>query len=312
MKKGKVLITEPVHELLPKGLVELGFEVVHLPEITRAEALEVIQDFEGLIINSKVVANRELLLKATQLKFVARCGSGKEVIDFKYCVENEIIPITSPEGNRQAVAEHALGMLLSLLNNIHKASREVAAKKWLREKNRGFELYAKTIGIIGFGNTGEAFAEVLRGFNPTILAYDKYRKNFGNNYIVESNLNEIFEHADVLSLHLPLSEETKYFANQNFFLQFKKPIWFVNTSRGNCVNTKDLLNSIQEEKILGAALDVLENEKLETYTDAENEIFKQLLETGKVLITPHIAGWTHESKRKIAEVLLQKISECYR
>jgi len=312
MKKGKVLITEPIHELLLKGLVELGFEVVHLPEITRAEALKIIQDFEGLIINSKVVANHELLAKAKQLKFVARCGSGKEVIDFKYCVENKITPITSPEGNRQAVAEHALGMLLSLLNNIHKASREVAQREWLREKNRGFELFGKTVGIIGFGNTGEAFSEVLRGFKPTILAYDKYRKNFGNNYVLETTLNDIFKRADVISLHLPLSEETKYFADESFFGKLEKQVWFLNTSRGNCVNTMDLLKSIQQGKILGAALDVLENEKLETYTNAENEIFNQLLETGKVLITPHIAGWTHESKRKIAEVLLQKISECYR
>lgn len=312
MKRGKVLITEPVHDLLPEGLKQLGFDVVYLPKITRAETLNIIQNFEGLVINSKVVANHELLAIAKQLKFVARCGSGKEVIDFNYCSANGILPITSPEGNRQAVAEHALGMLLSLLNNIHKASIEVTQKKWLREQNRGFELFGKTIGIIGFGNTGKAFSEVLRGFKPTILAYDKYRKNFGNEYILEADMAEIFERADVLSLHLPLSNETKYFANHNFFSQFKKPIWFVNTSRGNCVNTIDLLQNILQKRILGAALDVLENEKMETYTTAENEIFNQLLETQRVLITPHIAGWTHESKRKIAETLLQKIRDYYK
>lgn len=308
MSKGKVLITEPVHELLPEGLEKLGFEVLYLPEISRVEALKIIDGFNGLIINSKVVADKSLLEKALQLKFVARCGSGKEVIDFDYCQTHGIAAITSPEGNRQAVAEHALGMLLSMMNNIHTAHQQVMQGQWLREQNRGFELFGKTIGIIGFGNTGEAFANVLSGFQPTILAYDKYRTGFGNQLVKETSIEEIFDSAEVVSLHLPLSSETKHFANQSFFQSFKKKIWLINTSRGSCVNTVDLLNAIKDKIVVGAALDVLENEKLATYSPLETELFTQLKNTGKIVFTPHIAGWTHESKKKIAEVLLQKIA----
>lgn len=308
MSKGKVLITEPVHESLPSGLEKLGYEVLYLPEISRVEALRMINDFNGLIINSKVFADKPLLEKASQLKFVARCGSGKEVIDFDYCQTHGIAAITSPEGNRQAVAEHALGMLLSMMNNIHTAHQQVMQGQWLREQNRGFELLGKTIGIIGFGNTGEAFANLLSGFQPTILAYDKYRKGFGNQLVKETPIEEIFNSAEVVSLHLPLSSETKYFANESFFQSFKKKIWLINTSRGSCLNTVDLLNAINDNIVIGAALDVLENEKLSAYSPLETELFTQLKSTGKILFTPHIAGWTHESKKKIAEVLLQKIA----
>jgi D-3-phosphoglycerate dehydrogenase len=308
MSKGKVLITEPVHELLPEGLEKLGFEVLYLPEISRVEALKIIDGFNGLIINSKVVADKSLLEKALQLKFVARCGSGKEVIDFDYCQTHGIAAITSPEGNRQAVAEHALGMLLSMMNNIHTAHQQVMQGQWLREQNRGFELFGKTIGIIGFGNTGEAFANVLSGFQPTILAYDKYRTGFGNQLVKETSIEEIFDSAEVVSLHLPLSSETKHFANEIFFQSFKKKIWLINTSRGSCVNTVDLLNAIKDKIVIRAALDVLENEKLATYSPLETELFTQLKNTGKIVFTPHIAGWTQESKKKIAEVLLQKIA----
>ena len=308
MNKGKVLITEPVHECLPEGLCQLGFEVVHLPEIAAAEVLPIIGEFTGLIINSKVQANKTLLAQASQLKFVARCGSGKEVIDFEYCHQHGITPITSPEGNRQAVAEHALGMLLSLLNNIHSAHAQVVQKKWIRERNRGVELFGKTVGIIGFGHTGSAFANVLKGFCPTILAYDKYHTNCTTNEGRQTTLQEIFEKAEIVSLHLPLSPETKHFANETFFAAFKQKIWFLNTARGSCTDTVALLHAIQQGKIHGAALDVLENEKLESYTPLENELLQQLAQTQKVLFTPHIAGWTIESKRKIAEVLLQKIS----
>lgn len=307
MSKGKVLITEPVHELLLNGLAKIGYEVIYHPEISRSEALQIIEDYSGLVINSKVFADKFLLEKAKNLRFIARCGSGKEVIDFDYCQMRNIAAITSPEGNRQAVAEHALGMLLSMMNNIHIAHQQVMKKQWLREQNRGVELSGKTIGIIGFGNTGEAFANVLSGFQLTILAYDKYRKGYESKLVKEVAIEEIFDLADVVSLHLPLSHETIHFANDIFFHSFKKRIWFVNTSRGSCVNTIDLLHAIKGNKVVGAALDVLENEKLETFSPMENELFEQLKNTGKVLFTPHVAGWTHESKRKIAEVLLQKI-----
>jgi D-3-phosphoglycerate dehydrogenase len=308
MDRGKVLITEPVHSILPEGLKKLGYEVQYHPDVAPSEVLEKIEKYTGLIINSRIVADRELLMKAVRLKFVARCGSGKEVIDFDFCSLRGVAAITSPEGNRQAVAEHAVGMLLCLMNNLHRAHEQVKQKKWLREENRGIELFGKVVGIIGFGNTGESFAQALKGFSPVILAYDKYRKNLGKELVNESELDEIFEKADVVSLHLPLTPETIHYADNRFFSQFKKPIWFINTSRGACVNSADLLSAISGGQVLGAALDVLENEKFESYSAEENVLFDALVNTGKVLFTPHIAGWTHESKRKIAEVLLSKIA----
>jgi D-3-phosphoglycerate dehydrogenase len=306
-----VLITEPVHELLPQGLQLLGFKVVHLPDIQRNEVLAIIHDFEGLIINSKIVADSELLHVATKLKFVARCGSGKEVIDFKLAGLRGIACITSPEGNRQAVAEQALGMLLCIMNNVQKAHNEIKEGHWIREANRGNELFGKTVGIIGYGNTGEAFANVLAGFNVKVLAYDKYKKGFAQNYICESAIEMLFAEADVVSLHLPLTEETKHFANEEFFKSFRKKIWFLNLSRGVCVNTSSLLQAIADGKVEAAALDVLENEKINTLNAEEQVWFRRLTINQQILLTPHIAGWTHESKRKIAEVLLEKISSIY-
>jgi D-3-phosphoglycerate dehydrogenase len=306
-----VLITEPVHELLPQGLQALGFEVVHLPEIQRKEVLEIIHDFEGIIINSKIVADKELITAATKLKFVARCGSGKEVMDIPLATSRGIECITSPEGNRQAVAEQTLGMLLCIMNNVQKAHNEIKNKQWIREANRGHELFGKTVGIIGYGNTGEAFAKVLAGFNVKVLAHDKYSKGFAAGYINESSLKTIFEEADVVSLHLPLTSETKHFANDDFFNSFKKEIWFLNTSRGVCVETKALINALENGKVVSAALDVLENEKINSLNEEEQVLFEKLIANESVLLTPHIAGWTHESKRKIAEVLLEKISKLY-
>jgi len=306
-----VLITEPVHELLPQGLQALGFEVVHLPEIKRREVLEIIRDFEGLIINSKIIADKELIDAAPKLRFVARCGSGKEVMDIPLAKSRGIECITSPEGNRQAVAEQALGMLLCIMNNVQQAHNEIRNKQWIREANRGHELFGKTVGIIGYGNTGEAFAKVLAGFNVKVLAYDKYRKEFAAGYIHESSLAAIFEEADVISLHLPLTEETKHFANDDFFNSFKKEIWLVNTSRGVCVQTTALISALESGKVIAAALDVLENEKINSLNIEDQANFEKLIANENVLLTPHIAGWTHESKRKIADVLLEKISSLY-
>jgi len=306
-----VLITEPVHELLPKGLQALGFEVIHLPLIQRKEVLEIIHNFEGLIINSKIIADKELIDVATKLMFVARCGSGKEVMDIPLATLRGIECLTSPEGNRQAVAEHALGMLLCIMNNVQKAHNEIRNKQWIREANRGHELFGKTVGIIGYGNTGEAFAKVLAGFNVKVLAYDKFRNGFTEGYIQESSLASIFEEAEVVSLHLPLTSETKHFANDDFFNAFKKEIWFVNTSRGVCVETPALLNALENGKVIAAAMDVLENEKINSLNKEEEVWFENLIANERVLLSPHIAGWTYESKRKIAEVLLEKISRLY-
>ncbi|MCS6818769.1 MAG: hydroxyacid dehydrogenase [Chitinophagales bacterium] len=307
MKNHKILITDHVHPYLIESLRNMAYQVYYQPEISREEVLQKIQDFTGIIINSRIIADKELLEKGRKLKFVARCGSGREVIDYNSCKLLNIKAITSPEGNKQAVAEHALGMLLCIMNNIHIAHHQVIKFIWKREENRGFELFGKKIGIIGFGHTGSSFAKVLRGFNPKILAYDKYKKGFGNEYVKEVSLTKIFNEAEVVSLHLPLTNETIGYADDVFFNSFKKKIWFINTSRGQCLKLESLLHGIEKGKIKGAALDVLENEKFSSYSKKEKALLQKILRTNKVLVTPHIAGWTYESKEKIARILVQKI-----
>ncbi len=301
--KGKILITDELHPLLKEGLEQDGFAVDYRPSISEAEVLEIIHDYEGLVINSKVYAGKELLNRAVKLKFVCRAGSGLEVIDLDYAKQKNIAVFNSPEGNRNAVAEHALGMLMNLMNNISKSDKEIRNKEWKREENRGNELSGKAIGLVAYGNTAQSFVKLLSGFDVKILAYDKYKSNFENT----SSLQTIFEQADVLSLHLPLTEETKYMIDYKFLSSFRKPIWFINTSRGKVLRTEDLLRAISEGKVTAAALDVLENEKLNTLSESEKIVFEQLVSDNRILLTPHIAGWTHESKKKIAEVLLQKI-----
>jgi len=299
----KILITDELHPLLKEGLEQDGFVVDYRPAISAEEVLEIIYDYEGLVINSKVYAGKDLLDRATKLKFVCRAGSGLEVIDLDYAKKKNVIAFNSPEANRSAVAEHALGMLLNLLNNISKADRELRNKEWKREENRGNELSGRTIGLIAYGHTAQAFAKILKGFDVKILAYDKYKTNFEN----ESSLHSIFEQVDVLSLHLPLTEETKYMIDYAFLSSFKKPIWFINTSRGKVLRTSDLLQAITERKVIAAALDVFENEKLSSLNENEKKDFEALISDNRILLTPHIAGWTHESKMKIAKVLLEKI-----
>ena len=303
MTKGRILITDELHPLLLQGLEQDGFVVDYRPAISAEEVLEIIYDYKGLVINSKVYAGKELLDRAVKLKFVCRAGSGLEVIDLDYAKLKNVIAFNSPEGNRNAVAEHALGMLLNLLNNISKADRELRNKEWKREENRGNELSGKTIGLIAYGHTAQAFAKILKGFDVKVLAYDKYKTGFEN----ESSLGNIFGQADILSLHLPLTQETKYIIDYAFLSSFKKPIWLVNTSRGKVLRTSDLLQAINEGKVIDAALDVFENEKLSAFNESEKKDFESLISNNRILLTPHIAGWTHESKKKIAEVLLEKI-----
>ncbi|MCW5906756.1 MAG: hydroxyacid dehydrogenase [Chitinophagales bacterium] len=309
--KRKILITDSVHPLLYEGLRADGFMVDYLPDITALQVAEVIAAYEGLVINSKVYAGNELFNKAPLLKFVCRAGSGLEVIDIEYAKQKGIAAFNSPEGNRNAVAEHALGMLLCLLNNIVKANTEVKSGQWNREENRGTELAGKTIGLMAYGNTAEAFAKLLGSFDVRILAYDKYRKNFANEHVKEASPQEIAREADVLSLHLPLTPETEYMIDYAFLSSFKKKFWLLNTSRGKVLRTAHLIKCINEGRIYGAALDVLENEKLQTLNEEEQDIFQKLAADKRILLTPHIAGWTHESKQKIAEILLQKIRALY-
>jgi D-3-phosphoglycerate dehydrogenase len=303
----KVLITDDVHPLLIEQLQQMGYEVNFQPNITFEETLAQIAAFTGLIINSKILCGPELLDKALNLRWIGRLGSGMEVIDTKACDERGVKYFNSPEGNRNAVAEHALGLLLNLLNNITKSNNEVKRGKWIREPNRGEELSGKTIGIIAFGNTGEALAKILRGFDVQVLAYDKYKKEFGDEHVKESTLEEIFKKADIVSLHLPLTDETKYMVDDKFLNSFRKPIYLINTSRGKVLKTTALIDAIQSGKVKAAALDVLENEKINQLNEQEQQWFDALVRDERIILTPHIAGWTAESKRKIAEVVIEKL-----
>lgn len=310
--KPKVLITDDVHPILADGLRADGFEVDYLPTVTEDTVWQIIPQYEGLVINSRIPATRKLLQRAARLKFVCRAGSGLEVIDLEAAKELNIAAFNSPDGNAIAVGEHALGMLLALLNNLVQANSDVKSYNWNREANRGYELSGKTVGLIAYGTNARAFAKLLRGFDVKILAYDKYLSGFGNEWVTEASLEQIFAEADVLSLHLPLTHETEYMINNSFFARFKKPIWFLNISRGKVLDTNALLQAITEGKVMAAALDVLENEKLSTLNPAQKETFEQLVNNKKILLSPHIAGWTYESKQKIATILLHRIQHVYK
>jgi D-3-phosphoglycerate dehydrogenase / 2-oxoglutarate reductase len=309
MMKAKILITDQIHELFIEEMSAFGCTVDYQPTITKEAVIEIIHEYDILLVNSRIPADKALIDKGINLKVIGRIGSGLEVIDVGYAEQKNIVCMNAPEGNKDAVAEHAIGMLLCLLNNIHIANAQVKDGQWLRETNRGTELGGKTIAIIGFGNNGRAFAEKLKGFNVKLLAYDKYLKNFGTNEIEEATMQHIFEQADIVSLHLPLNEETQYLVNNQFIKDFKKNIYLLNIARGKLINTQHLIENLANKKILGACLDVLENEKLETLTSQQYQCFQQLQQMPNVLLTPHVAGWTHESKIKIAEVLATKLKK---
>jgi D-3-phosphoglycerate dehydrogenase len=277
---------------------------------TKEEIVNNVHLYDGIVIRSRIKITKEIIDKATKLKFIARAGAGMENIDVEYAEKKGIKCIHAPEGNRDAVAEHAIGMLLCLFNNLMRADKEVRQGKWIREGNRGIELMGKTVGIIGYGNMGSAFAERLKGFGVKVLVYDKYKKNFGNDVIIETTLEHIFEEADVLSLHTPLTDETHYLINDTFINRFKKNIYIINTARGKSLNTADLVKNIQLGKVLGACLDVSEYEVVSFENiDAASlpEPFQYLSQCEKVILSPHIAGWTQESNEKIARILAEKI-----
>lgn len=304
-----VLITDTVHPLLLSGLTEKGFECHYQPDIDAEKVYNIIQNYVGVVINSKILVDKKFLDKAVNLKFVARLGSGLEIIDLGYAMQKGINVYRSPEGNCDAVAEHAVGMLLSLANNICKSDRELRKKIWNRETHRGWELLGKTVGIIGFGYTGKALAKRLSGFSCRILVYDKYLKGFQKeySYVEESSIDLIFNEADVISLHLPLTNETRKLVVKEFINNFKKEFFLINTSRGEVVDTRDLLDALNTGKIKGACLDVFENEKPNTYSLDEQNLFNELFIKENVVLTPHIAGWTKESKERLSSILLEKI-----
>jgi D-3-phosphoglycerate dehydrogenase / 2-oxoglutarate reductase len=308
----KVLITDDCHPYLMEGLGEMGYACDFFPDITPQETFRQIPEYHGLIINSKILVNQNFIDEAKQLEFVGRLGSGMEIVDRKYAAERGIKIISSPEGNRNAVAEQALGMLLTLANNILRADQEVRQNIWLREQNRGFELMGRSIGIIGYGHTGRTFADKLSGLGMEVMAYDKYLPSGyakKNPFVQELELPEICQKADILSLHLPLTPETRHFVDQKFVNKCRYGFILINTSRGHCVKTEDLVISLENGKIGGACLDVFENEKPSTRTEIEQEWYKRLHRCPNVVLTPHIAGWTQESKRRMAEVLVKKIRD---
>ena len=302
-----ILITAPVHPHLPDTLKKKGYEVVYEPLITYTELSEKIENATGLVVTTRLPIDATLIDKASNLKWIGRLGSGMELIDADYAARRNIKCVSSPEGNRNAVAEHCLGLLLCLEQNIMKSSREVSEGNWLREENRGTEIFGKTIGLVGYGNTGEAFARILSGFKPTILAFDKYRYGFGKGLLKEANLEQICRYADVISFHVPLTDETRHMANADFFDSLKKKPVLLNTSRGAVVDTQALVDAVRDGKISGAGLDVLENEKLTTLNASEKERLSFLANHPRVVITPHIAGYTHEAFLKMSEILIKKL-----
>ena len=302
------MIIDEVHPSLFPMLESIGMEADYRPAIKPVEVCEALAGFDGLIVRSKMRVTADTIRLADKLRFVARAGAGMDNIDAEALEERGIALIGANEGNRQAVGEHALGMLLGLMRNISRSDRQVRDKVWLREENRGEEISGKTVGIIGYGNMGQSFARLLSSFGCRILAYDRYAEEKITSPAERVSLEQLQAEADIVSLHIPYIPENRSFANNDFFSAFGKPIWFLNTSRGEVVDQAALVQHLQAGRLKGAALDVLENEKLHTLTEQQEQLFAYLATAGNVVLTPHIAGWTHESYVKINEVLVEKIA----
>ena len=310
----KVVFIDTVHPILAERLSKLGYSCEDATKFNKLEVKETIKDAFGIVIRAKYKLNEDFLKSSMHLGFIARSGSGLENIDLDYCNQNNIAVFNSPEGNRNAVAEHGLGMLLSLFNRLNKGDQEVRNGIWNREDNRGIELDGKTIGIIGFGNNGSAFAKKLEGFDCKVLAYDKYKQNFSNRNVIEAKMEEIFAQSEVLSFHVPLTEETDQLFDTHFINKFQHPFFLLNLSRGKIVNTKALVEGLKTGRVRGACLDVLEYEPSDFSSIFERELPDELdflFQQQNVLFSPHVAGWTTDSYYKLSDVLATKIEQTF-
>jgi len=304
----KALVTDYVHPSLLSGLEDRGYSVDYDISIDMSLLPTIIDKYEMVVINSKIKMFPETIDKAKQLKYICRLGSGLEIIDLKYAEEKGVHVINTPSGNNNAVAEHAMGMLLTLANNIIRADKEVRDFQWNRELNRGLELKGKTIGIIGFGHTGSQFARKLSSWELDVISYDKYRDEYGKewNFVERVALEDILNRSDIISLHLPLTFEVQHLVNEEFITRCKDKVIIINTSRGKVVKTIDLVKALESGKVGGACLDVFENEKPHTYSLSETDTYNRLNAMHNTVLSPHIAGWTLESLENIAKVMLQK------
>lgn len=306
-KKPLAVVAAKIHPVLEEKLHNAGYEIVHLTTITNAALEPYLPLATGIVFASGIVINEVLLQQAPHLRWVGRLGSGMELVDMHAAEKRKVAVYSSPEGNCLAVGEHSLGMLLSLLHKISVSYASIKEGKWIRDANRGTELSGKTVGIIGYGHTGRAFAKLLMGFQVKVLAYDKYKTGFSQDHVLESSLQNVLDESDVISLHLPLTDDTYHYAGMSFFQQLKEHPIFINTSRGEVHDTKALIYALESNLISGAALDVLENESLSSYKVEEQQQLQFLLQQKNVLITPHIAGYSHEASYKMSHFLAEKI-----
>jgi D-3-phosphoglycerate dehydrogenase / 2-oxoglutarate reductase len=308
-----------IFDISNKSLIEIlesnGFECHYFREINENDLLKKIPNFDGVVTNNKIIFSKPIIDKAENLKFIGWIGSGLENVDDEYAEKKGIACLNAPEGNRDAVGEHAIALILNLLNNLCRANMQVKNGIWKREANQGIEIGGKTIGIIGYGNTGSAFAKKLSGFDVTVLAFDKYKIGFQDSYCIESSMEDIFQQCDILSLHLPLTKETYNLVDFQYLRKFKKNIYIINTSRGSIIKTDDLSEAIHSGKVLGAALDVLEFEKTsfeKLHFGNMPESLQYLIDNDNVIISPHIAGLTKESEYKVAAILAEKIVKTFK
>ena len=301
----KILIADHLHPAFKEEAEKLGYECDNLPFLSREETFQILGDYTGIAIRTKFLIDKELIDAGSNLKFIARAGAGMDNVDEEYAISKGIACINAPEGNRDAVGEHVIGMLLSLLNNLRTGDQQIRDGIWDREANRGWELKGKTVAIIGYGNNGKSFAQKLSGFEVSVIAYDKYKTGFSDKYAEEVSMEQVVKFADVLSFHIPLTRETRRLFNEEYLFHFKKPIILLNASRGEIVDTQALVGGLKSGKITGAGLDVLEVEKFPALS--EMPWFAELINSEKVILSPHVAGWSGESYRKISEVLAEKL-----